>query len=435
MMLDAQGLEVASGRAETVAAIDTFVRQALAYGTDFQPILDAAQAEPACVMAGTLAASLMMWMEAGEAPALARPHLENCRAGLAAATAREKQWFAATEAWVGGDLPAAIAGLEAVTDQWPRDLFAMKLVQYHYFNQGRVAEMLAVCDKVLPANQDNGYVRGCRAFGLEQNYRYEEAEAEGRAAVAIERSDAWAHHAVAHVMEMQGRYQDGIDWLSGLAETWEPCTSFMYTHNWWHLALFHLDAGDQARVLEIYDKHVWGRDKSYSQDQIGAASLLWRLELRGIDVGGRWADVAEHVAARTGEHVQPFLDLQYLYALARANRKDAVTAMLDSMARHAAEAPAFRQAALAEVALPAARGLAAYAAGDYAAAHGHLAPAVPRLQEIGGSHAQRDLFVQTWLDVLLKTGRAAEALPDLQARTEARPNTAHGFELLRAATE
>ena len=73
----------------------------------------------------------------------------------------------------------------------------------------------------------------------------------------------------------------------------------MYTHNWWHVALFHLDRDDHARALEIYDTRVWGRLKEYSQDQVNAVSLLARLALRGVDVGDRWNDVATYLAPLT----------------------------------------------------------------------------------------------------------------------------------------
>ena len=47
------------------------------------------------------------------------------------------------------------------------------------------------------------------------------------------------------------------------------------------------------------------------------------LELAGVDVGPRWANVANHLALRLADHVLPFLDLQYLYGLARADRPEA----------------------------------------------------------------------------------------------------------------
>ena len=61
MLTDGQGLAVATDRPENIAAINAFVTTALAYGTDYQPIIEAAEADPGCVMAGALAASLMMW--------------------------------------------------------------------------------------------------------------------------------------------------------------------------------------------------------------------------------------------------------------------------------------------------------------------------------------------------------------------------------------
>jgi hypothetical protein len=135
-------------------------------------------------------------------------------------------------------------------------------------------------------------------------------------------------------------------------------------------------------------------------------SLLARFELAGIDVGDRWSDVADHLARRLDDHVLPFLDLQYLYGLARAGRAEA-----DTLWRHieafAPNAPPAQRAAWQRVALPAARGLLAHARGDFAAAIDGLGMALPRLLEIGGSHAQRDLFAQVHLDALIRHGSQA----------------------------
>ncbi len=418
MLADAQGLAVSTDNPATIAAIDRFVHAALAYGTDFMGVVAALEDEPDNVMAGSLAAVLMMFLEAGNSAELARPYLDAARKVVDGATDRERDFFVATEAWVAGDIDTALARLDGITDRYPCDVMAMKLMQYHHFNLGRPDGMLAASAKVLDANADHGFVLGCHAFALEQVNRLDEAEAFGRRATGINRADPWAHHAVAHVMETQGRLREGIVWMEGLADTWAGCNSFMLGHNWWHVALYYLDLEDHARVLDLYDNRIWGIDKTYSQDQANAVSLLWRLELRGVDVGDRWRDVADHVAGRTSEHVQPFLDLHYLFALARAGRDADAAGMLDSMAAHAETAPP----AWREVALPAARGVAAFARGDVEGAYPGLARARPRLQEIGGSHAQRDLFVQTWLETLLRAGRAAEALPILRQRAEIRPS-------------
>ena len=57
--------------------------------------------------------------------------------------------------------------------------------------------------------------------------------------------------------------------------------------------------------------------------------------------------------------------------------------------------------------MPAAHGLVAHARGDLAGAIEGLGTALPRMIEIGGSHAQRDLFEQLYLAALVRTGTEA----------------------------
>ena len=104
----------------------------------------------------------------------------------------------------------------------------------------------------------------------------------------------------------------------------------------------------------------------------------------------------------------PFLDLQYLYGLARAGRPEADT-LLQNIERHAASAPQTGRAVWQQVALPASRGLLAHARGEMDRAVEQLGVALPRLLEIGGSHAQRDLFGQVYLDALIRSGHLAGA--------------------------
>jgi hypothetical protein len=187
----------------------------------------------------------------------------------------------------------------------------------------------------------------------------------------------------------------------------------MITHIWWHLALFYLSQGRAQKVLQLYDHHCWGVAKGYSQDQIGAVSLLARLEIAGTDVGPRWQELGRHLAARARDTTLPFLTLQYLYGLARAQRPEAEM-LLDAVRRHAESAPPFTREVWREVVLPGCEGLYAYARGDF----------VPRMMQAGGSHAQRDLFAQILLDTAVKSGRAAIAQQMLELRRAADPNGA-----------
>ena len=227
----------------------------------------------------------------------------------------------------------------------------------------------------------------------------------------MDRRDPWAHHAIAHCLEARGKMTEGVAFLESVSDTWEGCNSFMYTHNWWHLALFLIDLDRTDEALALFDRRVWGVWKEFSEDQINAVSLLARLELRGVDVGPRWADVASYLKPRLHEHFSPFLDLHYLYGLARAGEQSAVTEMLASLEDRAENAKPFEREAWADCAVPAAHGLAAYAKGDAAEAARLLGQAMPHLQPIGGSIAQRALFGAIHLDALMKSGWNDAALP------------------------
>jgi len=124
--------------------------------------------------------------------------------------------------------------------------------------------------------------------------------------------------------------------------------------------------------------------------------------------------VADHVAQRGADTTSPFLTLQYLHALARVSRPEAET-LLQAIAERA-ETPTHDQVAWAEVALPAAQGIVSLSRGDPARAERALGRALPRLREIGGSHAQRDFFEQLHLDALLKAGNLSAAQQVLELR-------------------
>jgi hypothetical protein len=123
------------------------------------------------------------------------------------------------------------------------------------------------------------------AFGLEEIGDYVHAEQTGRHALEVNARDPWAVHAVAHVMEMQGRLPEGIEWLESRAPDWSPDNGFAF-HNWWHLALYYLDLGEHAKVLELSTR-AYPAAGQVILEMIDATAMLWRLNLRGIDVGDR----------------------------------------------------------------------------------------------------------------------------------------------------
>ncbi len=420
MPADSLGNAVTLRAADSLARVNDFALGFIACEARVVRLLEAAATDHGAIVQA-YAAALHMFAETPDAPAQARPWLERAQAAVACgdATAREALFVAAIAAWVAGDIGQAIRLHEQLAREHPRDLVSVKLGQYHLFNRGDAPGMLRLARAVLPAAADVPYLHGMLAFGWEQCHFLREAEAAARHAMALCHKEPWAHHALAHVMLTEGRLTEGLDFLRGAAVTWTGLNSFMVTHNWWHLALFALDLDQPDEVLRLYDQQVWGVAKDYSQDQINAVSLLARLELAGVDVGGRWQDVADHLVARTADHVLPFLDLQYLYGLARAGRPEAGI-LLAHLWQHAEQHgdPVARG-----ITLPAANGLLAHARGDAATAARQLALALPRLREIGGSHAQRDLFQQIYIDALWRSGHAVEAQNLLQQQARLHPQS------------
>ncbi|MGZ5912531.1 MAG: tetratricopeptide repeat protein [Reyranella sp.] len=404
MARDGQGLEVSNAGVEAIAALDFLKEEWLGFGNRLAEFVAAADKDQHCALLPVMAANLMLSMNSAEGHAAAERYLARARQFAADANPRELAWIAATDAWAAGETDRSLKIHEDMAAEWPRDLLAGKLGQLHAFNRGDSEALLRIGQHLFEANRDNRYVYAMYAFGLEECNRIDEAETVARQALAMDRRDPWAHHAVAHCLEARGKMLEGVAFLESVADTWVGCNSFMYTHNWWHLALFLIDLDRTDEALSLFDKRVWGVWKEFSEDQINAVSLLARLELAGADVGDRWQDVASYLATRVQDHVLPFLDVQYLYGLARAGRPEA-QALLRDIEAHAAQAPAHSQAVWQQVAVPAGRGLLAHARRDWAAAAEQLGLALPNLEQIGGSHAQRDLFLRVHRDALVRGGR------------------------------
>lgn len=418
--------------AASLPAVHDFVEGFLASEARIANILARADADQSAMVQAACAA-LHLFAESGDAAANAAPFVARAQAAAPAATPREQRFVAAIAAWAAGDVRQAARLHEEQAREHPRDLASLKLGSYHLFNLGDAPGMLRLALLARDAASDVPYFHGLLAFGFEQCHLLREAEATARQAIALRRKEPWAHHALAHVMLAEGRLHEGLDSLRDYSDEWTGLNSFMQTHNWWHLALFALELGQHDEVLRLYDTEVWGVVKAYSQDQINAVSLLARLELAGVDVGNRWQDVGHYLAARTHDQVMPFLDLQYLYGLARAGRPEAEL-LLGQIEAHAqalsgtADAPVWQQ-----VAVPAAEGLLAHAQGRPVEAAKSLGLALPRLAEIGGSHAQRDLFAQVHLDAMMRAGQWGGVQQLLQPQLRGQPESLRLRRLAREA--
>jgi hypothetical protein len=336
--------------------------------------------------------------------------------------ARAEAYVAALALALDGRPSAAVERLDDILDRWPGDALALKLAHALRFVLGDAVGMLRSVEGARGFGEDHphaGYVLGCRAFALEENGRYREAETAGRRGLALAADDAWGLHAVAHVFEMTARPDDGVRWLAGAAERWAHCNNFGF-HVWWHLALFHLDRGAVAAALALYDSRVRASQTDDYRDVANAASLLARLEIEGVDVGARWDELAAIAERRSQDRVNVFADLHYLLALLRGGRADQAAALAAALAEDSQGDD--DRARAAGPGAEAAVGLLALEQGAHRAAYARLAAARAGLHRIGGSHAQRDVFARLTVEAAIRGGLWSEAVEALSARPGARPD-------------
>jgi hypothetical protein len=331
---------------------------------------------------------------------LARDSLARARDALAArgGTPRERALVQSLAAWAeGADMGRAAAGLEAIVQEDPHDILALRLSHGIRFMLGDSIEMRAAIEAALPrwdaTMPGYGFLLGCHAFALEETGEIALAEAMGRRAVELEPRDLWGAHAVAHAIGAQGRMREGIAWLRWLEPHLAGGSNFV-RHVHWHRALFHLALGQHDAALALHDTKVWAEPSEDVRDLMNAAHLLWRLEASGVPVGARrWQEIADIAERRIGEHAWAFADLHYVVALAGAGRAEAAARMIASIAAHADQHGGDQARLQAEIGLGAARAVAAAIGGDAQAAARGFDAVLPRLPALGGSHAQRSVFL------------------------------------------
>jgi hypothetical protein len=421
---DAWGQELSGATAAAAGLFGQAMADFRCFRGDPLARLDAALADsPGFVMAHSMRAWLHLLST--EAPALAVARATLAAAQDLPATPRERGHLEAIGRLARGEWRAAGRYLEDVSADHPRDLLALQVGHQIDFFTGASRMLRDRIARAMPAWSEGmeGFhaVLGMHAFGLEETGLYARAEAAGRRAVALEPGDGWAQHAVAHVMEMQGREREGIAWMRDNAGDWSR-DSFFAVHNFWHLALYHLDLGEVAEVLRLYDGPIAGTPSAMVLDLIDASALLWRLHLRGIDPGTRWQRLADawEPFAEAGNYA--FNDLHAAMAFIGAGRPAPLQALLRAQ-EHAMEGPGDNALFTRAVGAPAVRAMLAFDRGDYAGAVRLLRAIRGDAHRFGGSHAQRDLLDLTLIEAALRDGQHGLAAGLAAERLDLKPHS------------
>jgi hypothetical protein len=211
---------------------------------------------------------------------------------------------------------------------------------------------------------------------------------------------------------MTCRTEEGVAFLRGSHADWRDA-HFMAGHNGWHLGLYLIDLGRAEEALADYDRFTAPKlALDATLDRIDAASLLWRLELAGLDVGARWKPVAAQWMRHLHDHLLAFNDLHLAFAAARSGDRRQVALLTESLDSYAREGRGDNVAVTAEVGRRLIDGVLAFAAQDYEAAIETILPVRYDATRIGGSHAQRDVIDLTLITAAERAGewRLARAL-------------------------
>lgn len=435
-IFDCRGVPTSCARQSLIDALEDCHIQSLTFQGDPVGAIDRVlKGAPDFVMGHCFkAAMLTQAMEVRVQDAL-RSSVEAAESLKVKANDRERGHVAALRAWLDGDFQDAIRKWTLVLREYPRDLLALQLVHLSNVLLGDVAGQLSCVERVLAKWDESvpGYefVLAFNAFGLEENQAYRAAEDFGHHATELRRGHPYANHAVAHVAEMQGRQAKGIAYLNSTRESW--ANSSFANHNWWHLALYHLDLGETGRVLEIYDNHLRTASGPDCFEDLDSTALLWRLKLLDVDVGSRWRTLATRWIPSARDTHYAFNDVHAMMAFAADERADAVARLLSSNERFAEGGKGTNAKMTRSVGLPTIHALGDFAAERYASCVERLLPIRNRSYALGGSSAQRDVINWTLVEAALRARQYDRALWLAQERCAGKRTSPQNWVLVARA--
>lgn len=310
--------------------------------------------------------------------------------------------------------------------QWPRDaiimslplgafgLFAFSGMDNH--NQARVD----LCQRHARHYGDDWWFTTYLAWSLTENGDVANGRKLSERAFSQRRENANVVHALSHAM-----FEDGSSGeADALITEWLPSydrAGLLYSHISWHQALAALEHGDVGRALGIYTDRIRSQVSAAAPLNVmtDGASLLWRLHASGHTVPtAAWDEVAGYAARAFPNSGNAFADVHAALIAAATGNCVALDERLSEIDTrlNGGTLPSGRV-------VPAlCRAVRAFADGDYRACVALLEPVADDIVRIGGSHAQREMFEDTLLMALMKSGEPSKARTLLDRRLHRRPS-------------
>uniref|UniRef100_A0A8C3SS62 Tetratricopeptide repeat protein 38 n=1 Tax=Chelydra serpentina TaxID=8475 RepID=A0A8C3SS62_CHESE len=322
-------------------------------------------------------------------------------------TEREKLHVSALDMFASGRLPKACNVWDQILRDHPTDMLALKFAQATYFYMGCQTQMRDSVARVYPYWTPDiplsSYVKGIYSFGLMETNYFDRAEKLASEALAINQSDAWAVHTIAHINEMKADLKNGLTFMKQTENNWK--VNFL---------------NSSSDVTEYY------------------FYLKSCILLLGVKVGDRWNEVIPLAKKHTKDHVWLFNDVHILMSLLGVKDHKTTNELLTTLQELAKAPGEDHELSLApKLGLPLCQALVEFDNGNYDKTVELLYPVRYELLQIGGSNAQRDVFSQLLIHAALNCkSKAYQKLARclLTERDGLRPNSPLTERLIQKAS-
>lgn len=263
--------------------------------------------------------------------------------------------------------------LASVSHAWGEDWWFLAAFGWALVETGRAKAGIPMLDRALELNPDNANAVHGRVHG----YYEEGAAVEGETLI------------------------DG--WLPGYART-----AVLHGHLSWHRALFALQRGDAERATAIYRDSIRPATSRALPmfTTIDAASFVTRAAIAGHPLA---PEESREIAAFARKHFAkpgvPFVNAHLAMAYASVGDGDALARLERGVATLLDDGAQPSGPVVAVVC----EAIAAYGQSRHQAAMKRMLEAMPDIERLGGSHAQRDVFVDLLISAALRAGAAKVA--------------------------
>ncbi|KAL4574166.1 hypothetical protein LXL04_020991 [Taraxacum kok-saghyz] len=435
-MEDKWGYEINTSSSYCISSVNSYYHEMLTYGRKRAVIMEAIDHDPNCVLANILAAHFCCSSDPSRVPSL----LHAANTNLEYATPYERAVFETIDCLISPnrDDDVAFELHSKLLNNFPKDLASLKRGQVLCFYIGRPDLSLQLIEQVLPANNEQDFVYGMLAFPLLELGRMEDAEKAAKKGFEINKEDPWSQHALCHVFQYECQFKKAVEFMEECSKSWGPLSSFMNTHNWWHVALCYLEGNAPfEKVREIYDNRIWKEldrtDATPVEVYLNAIGLLLRVYVRGEI---RFFDdhlkiLANYLSDRAFWYLEWYLDLLILWALACTGKSTEGQDLLNGLKSKVSKMnPKKRK--LMQKGLMLAEAAYEYGRGEFVRALELLGPDfdAENCKMVGASGEQLDVFNEVWYVMLLDAGQAEKAIEAIEKQLKKRDGTPFLWRLL-----